>query len=129
MEFKAIFKLLAAPLLLGTAFAADGAAPSGYYQQAENKSGKNLLVALKGVISAHTTVSYKGLPDLYKTTDATANGKVWDMYSTKEWNFGAAIIRISAIAGTESTLFPKAGSTINRPCIPMLSTFTPPTAK
>ncbi len=88
MEFKAIFKLLAAPLLLGTAFAADGAAPSGYYQQAENKSGKNLLVALKGVISAHTTVSYKGLPDLYKTTDATANGKVWDMYSTKEWNFG-----------------------------------------
>ena len=57
------------------------AAPSGYYSSCENKGGKSLLTALHSTIGAHTTVSYKGLLDLYKTSDVYPDGKIWDMYS------------------------------------------------
>lgn len=64
------------------------AAPSGYYSSCENKGGKSLLTALHSTIGAHTTVSYKGLLDLYKTSDVYPDGKIWDMYSTKHWQTG-----------------------------------------
>lgn len=63
-------------------------APAGYYQQCEGKSGQNLLKALYSTISSHTTVSYDGLWNVYKTSDIRDNGTVWDMYSTKEWRVG-----------------------------------------
>ena len=63
-------------------------APAGYYNGAANKSGKSLLQALNAKVGPHTTVSYNGLLDLYKTSDVYPNGKIWDMYSTKEWNPG-----------------------------------------
>lgn len=63
-------------------------APAGYYWQCEGKSGRNLLEALYSTIGSHTTVSYDGLWNVYKTSDVRDNGRVWDMYSTKEWVVG-----------------------------------------
>lgn len=71
------------------AFAVSAQAPDGYYASCEGKSGQALLTALYNTISSHTTVSYDGLWEVYKTSDVRANGKVWDMYSTKEWTVGA----------------------------------------
>ena len=71
-----------------SALSSQAAEPSGYYNSCENKSGATLLTALNQKISSHTTVSYNGLWDLYKTSDVKPNGKIWDMYSTKEWNTG-----------------------------------------
>ncbi|MBP2690837.1 MAG: endonuclease [Muribaculaceae bacterium] len=59
--------------------------PSGYYSTCENLGGENLLKALYSKISSHTNVGYDGLWSLYKTSDVKPNGKIWDMYSTKEW--------------------------------------------
>lgn len=63
-------------------------APSGYYDTCENQSGENLLKALNAKISSHNNVGYDGLWSLYKTSDVKPNGKIWDMYSTKEWTVG-----------------------------------------
>ena len=61
-------------------------APSGYYSSCEGKTGQALLTALYQTISSHTTVSYNGLWDVYKTSDVyPEDGKIWDMYSTKHW--------------------------------------------
>ena len=67
-----------------TIFSVWAEAPAGYYKQCEGKSGKALLQELYSVIGDHTTISYKGLWSLYNTSDVKANGKIWDMYSTKE---------------------------------------------
>ena len=67
---------------------ASAEAPAGYYNRAENKSGRMLLEALEDIVGPHTTVSYDGLLSLYKTSDVYPNGKIWDMYSTKQWNYG-----------------------------------------
>lgn len=67
--------------------AALAAEPDGYYSSCEGKSGKALLQQLQAVVGQHTTVSYKSLPELYRTTDVRPNGTVWDMYSTKEFSF------------------------------------------
>ena len=61
-------------------------APSGYYSSCEGKTGQALLTALYQTITNHTTVSYNGLWDVYKTSDVyPEDGKIWDMYSTKHW--------------------------------------------
>lgn len=67
---------------------ATAAEPAGYYSACENLGGQNLLKAVHSTISDHNTVSYSGLWDLYKTSDVDADGKIWDMYSTKRWNPG-----------------------------------------
>lgn len=61
------------------------AEPDGYYASCVNKGGNELLLALHSTISSHTDVGYGGLWNVYKTSDVTANNKLWDMYSTKEW--------------------------------------------
>lgn len=63
--------------------------PSGYYSTCEGKKGQALLSQLASVISNHTTISYNGLWDLYRTSDVDDNGKIWDMYSTKRWKPGS----------------------------------------
>lgn len=60
--------------------------PDNYYASCEGKSGEALLTALQSVVGPHTTVSYDGLWEVYKDSDVDANGKIWDMYSTKRWN-------------------------------------------
>lgn len=73
--------------LLGTNSYA--AAPDGYYDACEGKTGEALLTALYQTITNHTTISYNDLWTLYKTSDIDANGKIWDMYSTKRWTPGS----------------------------------------
>ena len=77
-----------AAAMASTMTGADAAIPSGYYDQCEGKTGEALLTALYQTITNHTTVSYSGLWDLYKTSDVDENGKIWDMYSTKRWTPG-----------------------------------------
>lgn len=92
-------------LFILTAFAvtsagsATGAEPSGYYDSCKGKSGAALLSALCNKISSHTTVSYSGLWDLYRSSDVDDNGKIWDMYSTKRWNAGEKCGNVSKLGG------------------------------
>lgn len=65
------------------------AEPSGYYSSCEGKNSAALLSALKNVVSSHTNVGYDGLFNVYPKSDVKANGKIWDIYSTKEWPTGS----------------------------------------
>lgn len=76
-------------IISAAAFPAMAEAPSGYYSTCENQGGENLLKSLYSKISSHNNVGYDGLWSLYKTSDVKANGKIWDMYSTKEWPTGS----------------------------------------
>ena len=58
-----------------------------YYVSVEGKLGAALKTALNKVIKNHTDVGYKGLYDVYETSD-DKNGQVWDMYSTCTWYHG-----------------------------------------
>jgi len=77
--------LTATFVTIGAAFATIAAEPDGYYSSCENKSGAALLSALYSKVGPHTTVSYDGLWTVYAQSDVKPNGKIWDMYSTKEW--------------------------------------------
>lgn len=61
--------------------------PSGYYTSCEGKYGSALLSALCTKISSHTAISYSGLWTAFKDTDTKSNGKIWDMYSSKEFTY------------------------------------------
>ena len=53
-----------------------------YYANANGKKGEALKTAMFGIISSHTTLSYKSeLLDAYKKTDTRPDGKVRDWYS------------------------------------------------
>ena len=54
---------------------------SSYYSKAVGKKGAALKTALASIISSHTSISYDGLYDAYKTTDLRPDGKIWDVYS------------------------------------------------
>ncbi|NHB70180.1 endonuclease [Perlabentimonas gracilis] len=65
-------------------------APSGYYSDAQNKYGQELMVSLHGIIKDHTTLSYTpGLWNAFYDTDMRSDGKVWDMYSSCTFTFGS----------------------------------------
>jgi len=55
--------------------------PTGYYANADGKSGAYLKTALYDIIKNPSVTSYGGLYTSFLTTDKKANGKVWDMYS------------------------------------------------
>ena len=74
--------------LLVPATLAFAAAPSTYYDTAEGQSSDNLRYALQSIIEGHYDVGYAGLYNVYKTSDNTASGKVWDMYSTCNFSHG-----------------------------------------
>lgn len=78
---KRMFTLLLL-LVLFTNLTMFAAIPSGYYSAADNKKGSALLSALHGCIDGHTTLSYSSLENYYDDTDLTADGYIWDMYST-----------------------------------------------
>jgi endonuclease I len=61
--------------------------PTNYYSTCEGKGGQELLEALFNRITEHTDVTYSGLWTLYQTSDVHDNGKIWDIYSTKEWTY------------------------------------------
>ncbi|MDE5544830.1 MAG: endonuclease [Bacteroidales bacterium] len=64
-----------------------GAKDTAYYREAIGKSRYELKTALYNIIKGHTVVSYDGLWEAYKKTDARADGKVWDMYSNCDFTF------------------------------------------
>lgn len=65
-------------------------APAAYYNAAEGKTDNALRLGLQGVIDNHSVMSYDDLEDYYPSIDATADGKVWDMYSTCNFEFSNA---------------------------------------
>ena len=83
-------KLTIAALLLCSLSYISAAVPAGYYDSAKGLNQRNLLVALRKIVGPHTTVSYDGLWSMYKKTDVTSTGKIWDMYSTAEFTPGMA---------------------------------------
>ena len=82
--------------LYTTTCVAQGPNDSGiYYKNADGKSGAELKTALSDIINhvkkrdKDVSKVYKMLWDDFRTTDATADGKVWDMYSNKkQYEFG-----------------------------------------
>lgn len=62
--------------------------PSGYYNSAAGLSGSSLKTALYNIVKNHTVVSYTNLWSAYYDTDARADGKVWDIYTTCSFTFG-----------------------------------------
>lgn len=86
---KQMWLAAAATIFSAIGFNSSAAIPSGYYSKCEGKTGQALLDALCQTISSHTTISYDGLWNLYKTSDIDENGKIWDMYSTKRWTPGS----------------------------------------
>lgn len=60
--------------------------PSGYYNNANNKTGDALKEALHDIIKGHHVVSYSGLLDAFVYTDCKPNGKIWDIYSNFEFS-------------------------------------------
>ncbi|MDD3488875.1 MAG: endonuclease [Paludibacter sp.] len=80
---KLLLLLLALPVLML-------AQPkAGYYDAAVGKTDAILKTSLYNIISAgYSTKSYDYLYTIYQTSDITADGKVWDMYSTCTWTPG-----------------------------------------
>ena len=60
--------------------------PSGYYNNANNKTGDELKIALHDIIKGHHVVSYGGLLDAFAYTDCDANGKIIDIYSNYHYS-------------------------------------------
>ncbi len=54
--------------------------PTGYYNDAQGKTGEILKYALHDIIDNHKVISYNGLHSAYYDSD-NLNGKVWDIYS------------------------------------------------
>lgn len=55
--------------------------PAGYYDAASGQTGEALQTALYNIIDNHVVRTYDQLWTDFQSTDAKANGKVWDMYS------------------------------------------------
>ncbi len=74
------FKILL--LLSVIAVAVSAQPPANYYNNAYQKKGAALRMALYNIIKNHTSLSYSGLWNAFQTTDVrNDNGKVWDIYS------------------------------------------------
>ena len=63
--------------------------PTGYYQTATGKNGALLKTTLYGIITdGYKQQSYDFLYTIFRESDITADGKVWDMYSFCSWTYG-----------------------------------------
>ena len=65
-----LFGLMLAALM---GLQATAAIPSGYYNNAKNKSDQALMSALHNIIKGHTKRSYDQLKTDFKTTDCNGN--------------------------------------------------------
>lgn len=68
-------------LVLLPALQACAQPPAGYYDAAQGLNGPTLRTALHGIIDGHTPLSYDEIWNAFPSTDATAGGMVWDIYS------------------------------------------------
>ncbi|MCQ2342500.1 MAG: endonuclease [Paludibacteraceae bacterium] len=58
------------------------AIPDGYYSSIDGLTGDAICAALHSKIAPHTSLGYDNLYVMYQTSDLTAQGYIWDMYST-----------------------------------------------
>ena len=65
--------------------------PSGYYNNANGKTGDELKTALHDIIKGHHVVSYNGLLNAFAYTDCKPNGKIWDIYSDYEYSLNTGL--------------------------------------
>ncbi len=77
-------------IVIFSCICAYAAAPNGYYNSLNGKSGETLKNAIHSLVRPHTKLSYSSLWNHFPKTDAypeKVNGKsiVWDMYSDN-WN-------------------------------------------
>ena len=68
-------------LLMATGSGLGAQIPSGYYNNANGKTGDELKTALHNIITGHTTINYSQIWNAFWSTDNKGNGVVWDMYS------------------------------------------------
>jgi len=69
--------------------AANSSALDSYYGTSFDwvASGATLKTSLFNKIGSHTSKGYAAIWSAYQTTDVDADGKIWDMYSTKRWAY------------------------------------------
>ncbi len=68
-------------LLMATGSGLGAQISSGYYNNANGKTGDELKTALHDIITGHTTINYSQIWNAFWSTDNKGNGVVWDMYS------------------------------------------------
>ena len=68
-------------LLMATGSGLGAQIPSGYYNNANGKTGDELKTALHNIITGHSTINYSQIWNAFWSTDNKGNGVVWDMYS------------------------------------------------
>ena len=73
-------------LAVAVGLQAIAAVPSGYYDNAKNKSDRALMSALHQIIRGHTKRSYDQLKTDFKTTDCNGN-IIIDRYSTTQFTY------------------------------------------
>jgi endonuclease I len=61
--------------------------PTGYYNNAQGKSGAELKTALRNIIYSHTEVSYEAIWYHFDVTDADANHQIEDIYSNCDFYY------------------------------------------
>ena len=89
-----LFGLMLAALM---GLQATAAIPSGYYNNAKNKSDQALMSALHNIIKGHTKRSYDQLKTDFKTTDCNGN-IIIDRYSDSQFTYA------TDFCGTYSTV-------------------------
>lgn len=62
-------------------------APDGYYNEAIGKSGRELQVALSGIIDNHVVVGYDELWYYFTKTDMKPDSTLWDIYTNPYCSF------------------------------------------
>ena len=80
-KIKRITALNTLLVIMTQAFAQGPNGTGTYYQAADGKSGQELKTAMAGIIRPHNELEYNDLWEAFRSTDARADGKVWDMYS------------------------------------------------
>ena len=73
-------------IFISISFTLSAQIPAGYYDDAVGKSGAALKTSLHNRIKNHTDKGYAFLYTIYRTSDNTSTGNVWDMYSTCTWS-------------------------------------------
>ena len=86
MNKKLHYPLLLLAAIVGMTAAA--AVPSGYYNNAKNKSDRALMAALHSIIDGHTKRSYQQLWSDFKTTDCNGS-TIIDRYSTTQYTYSS----------------------------------------
>lgn len=83
---KIIFRNISLVLMILISMQVTAAVPSGYYNNAQNKSDQALMSALHQIIKGHTKRGYDQLKTDFKTTDCNGN-IIIDRYSDSQFTY------------------------------------------